>query len=48
MTNIMTLPLATALRGHTQGENYSHAHVPFGWVLICNIFKINCYVWVLC
>lgn len=26
MTNIMTLPLATALEGHTQGENYSHTH----------------------
>lgn len=26
MTNIMTLPLATALKGHTQGENYIHAH----------------------
>lgn len=27
MTNIMTLPLTTALEGHTQGENYNHVHM---------------------
>lgn len=45
MTNIMTLPLATALGGHTQGEDYSHAHVrvPFESVLSTNLqhFHIN-------
>lgn len=36
MTNIMALPLARALWRHTQGDNYSHAHVhahkPGVWV----------------